>query len=55
MKRLLAVLSWTGLFLTLVPSILLMASLIDDGLLKVLMFVGMLCWFIGRIQGALKQ
>lgn len=55
MKTFLAVLSWTGLCLTLVPSILFMASLLDDGVLKALMLVGMLCWFIGRTPGALKQ
>jgi hypothetical protein len=50
MKNLLNILSWVGLALTLLPSILLLTGTIEsDALVNTLMAAGMVIWFLCRI------
>ena len=54
MVRILLALSWFGLFLTIVPAMLLLLGMVDGGELKVLMLVGAVFWFAGRIPATWK-
>lgn len=49
MKNALSALSWLGLALTLVPSLLLMAGSIDGKTVNLLMAIGMVLWFVTRV------
>lgn len=50
MKNLLSILSWIGLALTLLPSILLLTGAIESSsLVNMLMAAGMVVWFLSRI------
>ncbi|MGB2011750.1 MAG: hypothetical protein ACPHYF_09510, partial [Akkermansiaceae bacterium] len=48
MKTILNILSWIGLALTLVPSILLLAGTLKAEQVTLLMTIGMVVWFVSR-------
>lgn len=48
MKTILNILSWIGLALTLVPSILLLAGTLKTEQVTLLMTTGMVVWFVSR-------
>jgi membrane protein implicated in regulation of membrane protease activity len=48
MKIILSILSWIGLALTLIPSILLLKGSLEASQLTTLMIVGMVLWFVAR-------
>ncbi len=48
MKTILNILSWIGLALTLVPSILLLAGTLKTEQVTLLMTIGMVIWFVSR-------
>ena len=48
MKTILNILSWIGLALTLVPSILLLAGTLKAEQVTLLMTIGMVIWFVSR-------
>ena len=48
MKTILNILSWIGLALTLVPSILLLAGTLKTEQVTLLMTTGMVIWFVSR-------
>ena len=48
MKTILNILSWIGLALTLVPSILLLAGTLKVEQVTLLMTIGMVVWFVSR-------
>ncbi|MGB1875071.1 MAG: hypothetical protein ACPIB0_04260 [Akkermansiaceae bacterium] len=48
MKTILNILSWIGLALTLVPSILLLAGTLKAEQVTLLMTTGMVVWFVSR-------
>jgi hypothetical protein len=55
MAKILRVLSWTGLLLTIVPPAFAFLGMVDGGALKVLMFAGAISWFAGRVPATWKQ
>lgn len=48
MKTILNILSWVGLALTLIPSILLLAGTLKAEQVTLLMTIGMVVWFVSR-------
>ena len=48
MKTILNILSWFGLALTLIPSILLLAGTLKAEQVTLLMTIGMVVWFVSR-------
>ena len=48
MKTILNILSWIGLALTLIPSILLLAGTLKAEQVTLLMTIGMVIWFVSR-------
>jgi hypothetical protein len=55
MRKILSALAWLGLFLTLIPPLLLLLSIADGGVVKILMSVGMVLWFAGRTPAAMQH
>jgi hypothetical protein len=55
MSKILLLLSWSGLFLTIIPSMFVFLGMVDGGELKLFMLVGAVFWFAGRVPATWKS